>query len=384
MKVCFIYYKYPLYPKGSYFLEFVNKFSLNVEEVYLIAANYPKCEFFKPDNLKIFWVPLLKVKFLDELFFMFSVLIKVFFNREIRRADIVDCIGPRGLFAGLFLKKFFKIPLICTIEILNEGRDFFNRFYYKFTKFLLIRFPIDKYICWSNYYWENHLKRWGIKEKKVVIIPAGIDTDKYNPEVDGSEIRKKYNKNKYLTVFAKPLYSVNADSALLLLKSYFLVKNKIDLHILLFVGSGEREKEVKELTNILGIKNNVSFLPMVPYDDIPKYIAAADFILLPFTYKPTTARSLLEAMAIGKPIITTSLGEVSRILRNKRNALIVEPEPHLIADSILELISNNTLSKKMVENSINLIKEYFSISIIIKRRLEIIRSCIGDKNGAVN
>ena len=66
MKVCFIYYKYPLYPKGSYFLEFVNKFSLNVEEVYLIAANYPKCEFFKPDNPKIFWVPLLKVKFLDD------------------------------------------------------------------------------------------------------------------------------------------------------------------------------------------------------------------------------------------------------------------------------------------------------------------------------
>lgn len=70
MNICFIYYKYPLYPSGLYFHEFLNKLAQCVDKISLIASQYPKGGFEKLKNIKIFWVPLIKMKYIDELFFM--------------------------------------------------------------------------------------------------------------------------------------------------------------------------------------------------------------------------------------------------------------------------------------------------------------------------
>src|SRR3989337_2405873 len=120
MNVGVIYYRYPLYPQGSYFQEFLNKLSESLGNIYLIAAHHPKGHFKKSENIKTFWVPLFHIRFVEEAFFMIAVFIKVVFTRQLRQLDLVNSIGPRGLLAGWYLKKRYRIPLICTIEMLNE------------------------------------------------------------------------------------------------------------------------------------------------------------------------------------------------------------------------------------------------------------------------
>ena len=231
MKIGVIFYKYPLYPQGSYFQEFLNKMAQSLEEVYLIATQYPKGNFKKPKNIKILWVPRLNIRFLDELFFMLAVLFKAIFNKELHQVNLVDVIGPRGLLAGWYLKKRHNIPLVCTIELLNEEKDIVNTSIYWLSRLLISKAPIDKIICWSFYYWENHLRKWGISKKKVVIIPAGIDTNVYHPKIDGSEIKKKYAPNNPLIVFAKPLYSPNTEAAKLLIRSMAILKSEIKIKV---------------------------------------------------------------------------------------------------------------------------------------------------------
>lgn len=363
MKVLFLFYKYPLYPAGSYFQEFLNSFANSIEQIYLIAGHYPKGSFKKPANLKIFWIPLLNIRFVGDAFFMLAALLRVVFTRKLHKVDLVNTIGPRGLLVGWYLKKAYGIPLICTIEMLNEKGSVVNDIYYEVVRFLIKKVPVDKFICWSNYYWENHLKKWGISEKKVVIIRAGIDTEKYNPNIDGSEIKRRYAPNDPLIVFAKPLYSVNTESAKLLLRAIAILKPKIKIKLL--IGGGEGQKEVQKLAEDLNVMDQVDFMPPTSFPEIPKYIAAADLIVLPFTYAPTTSRSLLEAMAIGKPIITTNVGEIPNIVKNGKEVLLVNPIKEEIAGAIELVLGDRVLATSLGHNAAALVNKNYSLSKII-------------------
>ena len=369
MKILTIFYHYPLYPQGSYFQEFLNKLAESVDKVYLLACHYPKTDFKKHKNIKIFWVPLVKINYIGEVFFMIAVLLKAIFDNELRQADVVNSIGPRGLLAGWYLRKVYQIPLVCTIEALNEKGSLFRNIYYGLVRLLVVHVPVDKFICWSNYFWEDHLKKWGIPEDKVVIIPGGIDTEINNPQIDGGEIKKKYAPDSPLIVFAKPLHDYNTGPAELIVQSIALLRPELEVKAL--IGSGDGKNRVQYLAQKLGALDLVSFMPPTPFPEIPKYIAAADLVVLPYTSARSTSRSLLEAMAIGKPIITTSVGETGRILKNKEHAIIVEAKPEFIAPKIKLLLKNKQLSKEIRAGALKLIKNKFSLSIVIDQTLAI-------------
>lgn len=377
MKIGFIFYKYPLYPKGSYFQEFLNSFAgvEGVEKIFLMATRYPSGKFKKHRNIKIFWIPLINTPFIGEIFFMFLCFLKAIFTKELHKINICNSIGPRGLLAGWYLKKRYKIPLVCTIEMINEKGSLINNIYYEFVFLLLTKAPIDKFICWSNYYWENHLRRRGISEDKVVVIPGGIDTRTYNPNVDGSDIKRKYAPNCPLIVFAKPLYSVNTESAKLLVQTVALLKPKLKIKLL--VGGGEGKKKVEWLAKDLGVVEQVDFMPPTPFPKIPRYIAAADLIVLPFIYAPTTSRSLLEAMAVGKPIITTPVGEIGRMLEDKKDALFIEPNPNDIANAIREILKNKKLSRLLSVNALSKVKKNFSLTLVVEQTISEFKNLLG-------
>ena len=374
MRICVIYYKYPLYPQGSYFQEFLNKLAESVDKIYLLAVHHPRGSFKSVKNIKFFWIPLINTGYIEEVFFAFSVFLRVIFNKELHKVDVINSVGPRGLLAGWYLKKKYKIPLVCTIEMINEKGSLVNNIYYILVRFLLTKIPIDKFICWSNYYWENHLKQWGIPKSKVVVISAGIDTKIYNPSVDGNKIKKKYAPNNPLIIFAKPLYSTNTESAKLLVQSIALLK--FETKIKLLIGRGEGQKEVQELSKDLGIAAQVNFMPPTPFPEIPKYIATADLIVLPFTYAPTTSRSLLEAMAMGKPIITTNVGEIPNIIKNGKETLLVNPKKEEIAKAIKQIFNGKIMAASLGRNAINLVKSKYALPLIINETIKIYEETI--------
>ena len=374
MKIAVLYFRYPLYPAGSYFQEFLNKLAGSLDEIYLIAAQYPKGSFDKPKNIRFFWVPFFNIRFVEDFFFMVTTLFKVMFVSDLRKVELVNTIGPRGLLAGWYLKKVYGIPLVCTIEMVNEKGSLLNNLYYEFVRFLMVKAPVDKFICWSNYYGKNHLRKWGIPEVKIATISGGINTDVYNPKVDGSSVKNRFASNLPLIVFAKPLYSTNTESAKILVQAVALLKQKIAIKLL--VGSGEGEREVKDLAKNLDVEGCVEFMPPTPFPEIPKYIAASDLVVLPFTYAATTSRSLLEAMAMGKPIITSKVGEIPNIIKNGEEALLVNPTVKEVSDAIELVITDQKLAVSISQNAVDLIRKKYSLSIIVDETVKVFLSLV--------
>ncbi|MBI1884568.1 MAG: glycosyltransferase family 4 protein [Chlamydiae bacterium] len=371
-KVLFIYFRYPLYPSGSYFQEFLGSLSRSVREVFLIASRFPNSPFEKPKNLKIFWVPFFTFRLVEDILFMLFALCRVIFSRPLHHVDVVNSIGPRGLLAGWYLKRIYGVPLVCTIEMLNESGSWLDRLHYRCVRFLMKKVPIDRVICWSEYYWNSHIKSWNLSEDKMVIIPGGINTDVYHPGVKGDQIKEKYAANHPFIVFAKPLYFPNSESAKLLVRSIALLKPKIKVKLLL--GSGWGRKEVEALAEDLQVLNEVEFMPFTSFTEIPQYIAASDLIVLPFTYAVTTSRSLFEAMAMGKPVITTNMGEIQHMLKNGEEAILVSPEAGQIAKAIECLLADPVLAQSLGRRASTLVREQYSLSSTVEKTIRLFSS----------
>lgn len=373
MKLGVIYYRYPLFPGGSYIQEFVDNISKKTEQTVLIATKHPIGNFPIPKKLKIIWIPDIQIPFLGDLIYNICVFFACF-NKAFRNVDAINMISARGTFGAFMATKILNKPSVCTIEIINnEKLSSLDRYINKLQQ-IIYTLPFNHYISWSDFYRKKYLLPWGIKNKKIDIVPGGIDLRRYDLKVSGSSIRKMYPKSTTLIVFAKPMFDYNRKMAELLLESVSLLNKKNNIHVL--VGSGEQMERVRQKSIKLGISSNVSFMPYVPITEIPKYIAAADIVVLPYTYAATTSRSLVESMAMGKPIITTAVGEIGKVVTNKINALVVKPNKTEISKAIQKLIKNPKLAQNIGRNARTTIESKYSIESITDKTIEIFQKII--------
>lgn len=139
----------------------------------------------------------------------------------------------------------------------------------------------------------------------------------------------------------------------------------------LLIGGGEGKIEVEGLARELGVSDLIDFMPPTDFTDIPRYIAASDLVVLPFIYAPTTSRSLLEAMAMGKPIITVPVGENKEILRDGEDVIFVERTSDKIALAIERLLENKGLMQCLGANARELVKDKFSLQKIIEQEVDL-------------
>lgn len=149
---------------------------------------------------------------------------------------------------------------------------------------------------------------------KISIIPAGVDLEKFNPQVDSSPIRKKYGvkKDDILLFFMGWIYDFSGMKEVA--ESLSITSNEnIKLMI---VGEGDLYKPLLKMKSENNLKEKLILTGKIPFEEIPKHIAAADICLLP-AYKNETMMNIVpikiyEYMAMGKPVIATNLPGIQK------------------------------------------------------------------------
>lgn len=120
-------------------------------------------------------------------------------------------------------------------------------------------------------------------------------------------------------------------------------RTKRDL-VLMMVGDGEYLSVLKDMSRELGLKK-VIFPGRVPFKEVSKYYSAFDVLL--FTIKSPSGIKLVEALAIGVPVIVAP-GYGTDHIKNGFNGLVTkERDPEAYADKIVELeaLSESELEK---------------------------------------
>ena len=101
-------------------------------------------------------------------------------------------------------------------------------------------------------------------------------------------------------------------------------------------------------------------------DDVRPFLARCSIFVLP-SYHEGLPRSVLEAMAVGRPIITTDVSGCRETVIDGINGFLVPPKDgEALAEKLIRLIEDSSLCNKMAEESYQICKKKFEVSLINK------------------
>ena len=126
------------------------------------------------------------------------------------------------------------------------------------------------------------------------------------------------------------------------------------LHLAL-AGTGPLIDEVKQLAVDLGVDERVHVLGF--RRDVPALLAAADVVLLPSEHEGLP-RSIMEAMAVGVPVVGTDIRGMRDLLQGGAGVLVPVGEPEAIAEALGRLASNSGERKAIVQRARSRVAEY--------------------------
>ena len=177
---------------------------------------------------------------------------------------------------------------------------------------------------------------------KVVAIPNGISSDRVKINRDPKLLRQELDvaPNTLMLLSTGRLAEGKGLEYLLQAAQLLTRDSKLSLKVVL-AGDGPLKSDLEKLANDLGLRKQVTFLGF--RDDIGELLAASDIVVLP-TLREGLSIALLEAMAAGKPIVTTTIGSNLEATRHGRAALLVAAKnPEALAKAITKFVRNSSL-----------------------------------------
>ena len=188
---------------------------------------------------------------------------------------------------------------------------------------------------------------------KVVVIPVGVDTEKFKL-MDKASLRKKYNFNRNDKIILYVGRFKKEKGLDLLIKSFMKVQNKIPDCKLVLVGDGPEKQNLSKVVDDLKLRN-VQFIDTVEHNEIPRIMNCADVFALCSLYEgmPTV---VLEALACGVPVVSTDVGDVHKVVHDNETGYIVKSRTvDGIASKLIETLNN---SYRLKENCVETAQEY--------------------------
>jgi glycosyltransferase involved in cell wall biosynthesis len=142
----------------------------------------------------------------------------------------------------------------------------------------------------------------------------------------------------------------------------------------LIAGAGPEEQSLRRLARELGLARNVTFISS-GYD-FASALAAMDIFCLP-SLRQGLGTIMLEAMALGRPVIASGVGGVCSVIRNPQIGLVVPPSDSArLAERMLELLGDPVRARGLGETGRQLVAEEFTASRMVAQTAGLYREVL--------
>jgi len=206
---------------------------------------------------------------------------------------------------------------------------------------------------------------------KYTIIPNGIDLEHFNPQVPPIE---RFKDGKINIVFVGRMERRKGLDYLL--KAYEIIRKKNDNIRLIVVGPGMVLRRSYEKTVKKRAIPDVNFVGSVSYDELPMYYQTADIYCSPATGRESFGIVLLEAMALGKPIVASNIEGYRHVVTDGQEGILVPPKKAKeLAYALEQLIEDEETRQQMGKRGFETAARY-DWRIVAGRVLEFYKDAI--------
>jgi glycosyltransferase involved in cell wall biosynthesis len=202
------------------------------------------------------------------------------------------------------------------------------------------------------------LRGMGIRPERIEVLPNGIDLEAWSPRPRPDPLPPGLPAGGR---FVGTVGRLSIDKAVDTLIEAFgaLVPRFENLHLVL-VGDGPERPRLEALATARGVAGRVLFLGH--RTDLRELYAAFDLFALS-SRTEGMPNTLLEAMAMARPVVATPVGGVGEVVRDRQEALLVPPGRSApLAEAMAEVLDNDVLAASLARAGRRRVESSFSFT----------------------
>lgn len=214
-----------------------------------------------------------------------------------------------------------------------------ERFLYRRATHLLVNSPA----------YQEYLIHKGIPASKITLIPNGVDTNMFHPEVSSAELREAWNcREKFIVMYAGGLtlaYDIPT-----ILRAAHQLQDESHIHFIL-IGDGNQRNNLERMAQDLKL-TNVTFVGSLPKSQMPNALTASDACIATLKnialFRTTYPNKVFEYMASGRPTILAIDGVIREVVEAAGGGIFVPPgNDSALAEAVRRLYQNRSEAQAM-------------------------------------
>ncbi|RDV83408.1 glycosyltransferase family 4 protein [Ammonifex thiophilus] len=265
-------------------------------------------------------------------------------------------------------KKRYGFPVILTAHNVWEDE--------LFKEMLRFRHDWDGIIAVSHFI-KREMVAAGYPAEKIVVIHHGLAYRHFLARTENPEIRRVIREAAGdKKIIFHPARMSLAKGSDVVVKAFRRVKETCPSTFLLLAGTDKtvdwgavQQKEIaqiKELIHYLGLEKDI-LIRFFSWEEIPAAYRESDIVVYPSAFQEPFGIALLEAMALGKPLVVTRVGGMPEIVLDGETGFVVPPrDPEALADKLIFLLQHPEKAQELGEKALKRFKEKFSLEEMLK------------------
>jgi glycosyltransferase involved in cell wall biosynthesis len=283
-----------------------------------------------------------------------AAMVRIFRGRE---TTVVNTHSGKDSWVGSMAAKIAGVPLLIRTRHISVPirRHALN---------LVYRWP-DGYISTGEMIRE-HLVAEGIPASRVVSIPTGVDPKRFSPTVDGSRIRQEFGveEGTFLVSMVAVLRSWKRHD--IFLEMARLLRGRGLPVKALVAGEGLGRERIE--AEIAGKKLSGTVILAGYREDIPEIFAASDAVVLPSDRFEGVPQVILQAMAMGRPVIASPIGGIPEVVHPEKTGILCPAgDAVAYADALARIAGDPSLGKRLGRAGRKLILGQYTVVAMCER-----------------
>jgi len=240
-------------------------------------------------------------------------------------------------------------------------------------------FTTDMIVALTEKEKDEHMEKGIASTKKYTIIHSGVKLDYFaNMRIDIKARKKELEIPPGYNVVGTIGRLVPIKGYKYLISAAKKIVEEVDKTVFVIVGDGYLKLELEKYAEALGVRKNIIFTGWRA--DSSDILYLFDIFVLP-SLNEGMGRVIIEAMALGKPVVASSVGGILDLIKDSKNGILVPPRnSDALGNAILQLIRNKDLAEELGNNGKAMVYPEFDISVMLKKIENLYESLLNKVN----
>lgn len=284
--------------------------------------------------------------------------------------DVLHCHGFKAGVVGRAGAILAGCPKVYTVHnfVLSSSHGFRDTMLSGLEKALSKR--TEAIIAVSNALKLELERKCRISGERISVIYNGVAPPSGG---DGGKVRRRFGIEPEAVVVGSVARFIPSKGIQHLLDAIPLIRNRCGDVRFIIVGTGPYEEALKMRARTLGVEGQVIFTGYVT--SVWDYLAAMDIFVLP-TLSEGLGISVLEAMAMGRPVVASNVGGIPEVVEHGRNGYLVPPgNSAALASAVISLIEDVHRRRIFGQEGRQRVMANFSVESMVRATGSLLERC---------